>query len=153
MSPVLTRMSHARCGMSHVPRAMLNLSTCWYETKMPPVQASYPARAASDGSAKTHNKGHNSALLYLPLTSFTMVLSLYTYPHNKNAYKALIAAQYVGAEIEIPSFQMGVDNKKPDFLKLNPFGKVTKFLHFSPYVSIPAWKHTILDSVGRGVNK
>eukprot|EP00884_Botryococcus_braunii_P006615 jgi/Botrbrau1/15955/Bobra.0340s0003.1 len=53
-----------------------------------------------------------------------MVLSLYTYPNNKNAYKALITAQYVGAEIDIPQFQMGVDNKKPDFLKLNPFGKV-----------------------------
>lgn len=52
-----------------------------------------------------------------------MVFKLYTYPNNKNAFKALIAAQYVGAEIEVPPFQMGVDNKKPEFLKLNPFGK------------------------------
>jgi len=52
-------------------------------------------------------------------------LKLYTYPGNKNAYKALIAAEYVGAKIDVPSdFQMGTDNKKPEFLKLNPNGKV-----------------------------
>ncbi|KAK9834888.1 hypothetical protein WJX81_006700 [Elliptochloris bilobata] len=53
-----------------------------------------------------------------------MTLKLYTYPGNKNAFKALIAAQYVGTKIEVPSFSMGVDNKKPEFLKLNPNGKV-----------------------------
>jgi Glutathione S-transferase, N-terminal domain len=52
-------------------------------------------------------------------------LKLYTYPHNKNAYKALIAAQYVGVDLDVPSdFQMGVTNKTPEFLKLNPNGKV-----------------------------
>jgi elongation factor 1-gamma len=52
-------------------------------------------------------------------------LKLYTYPGNKNANKALIAAQYVGVDIEVPSdFQMGVTNKTPEFLKLNPNGKV-----------------------------
>ena len=52
-------------------------------------------------------------------------LKLYTYPGNKNAFKALIAAQYVGVDIEVPSdFQMGVTNKTPEFLKLNPNGKV-----------------------------
>ena len=52
-------------------------------------------------------------------------LKLYTYPGNKNANKALIAAQYVGVDIEVPSdFQMGVTNKSPEFLKLNPNGKV-----------------------------
>lgn len=52
-------------------------------------------------------------------------LKLYTYPQSKNAYKALIAAQYVGVDIEVPSgFQMGVTNKTPEFLKLNPNGKV-----------------------------
>ncbi len=53
-----------------------------------------------------------------------MGLQLYTYPNNKNAFKALIAAEYVGAKIELPAFQMGVTNKSPEFLKLNPFGKV-----------------------------
>jgi Glutathione S-transferase, N-terminal domain len=52
-------------------------------------------------------------------------LKLYTYPGNKNAFKALIAAQYVGVDIDVPSdFQMGVTNKTPEFLKLNPNGKV-----------------------------
>ena len=54
-------------------------------------------------------------------------LKLYTYPNNKNAYKALIAAQYAGVKIEVPSdFQMGVTNKTPEFLKLNPHGKVCR---------------------------
>ena len=51
-------------------------------------------------------------------------LKLYTYPHNKNAWKALIAAEYVGTKIEVPAFEMGVTNKSPEFLKLNPIGKV-----------------------------
>lgn len=55
-----------------------------------------------------------------------MGLKLYTYPGNKNAFKALIAAEYVGASIDVPAFNMGVDNKKPEFLKLNPNGKVSR---------------------------
>lgn len=51
-------------------------------------------------------------------------MKLYTYPGNKNAFKALIAAEYVGARIEVPEFQMDVDNKTPEFLKMNPHGKV-----------------------------
>lgn len=47
-----------------------------------------------------------------------------TYPGNKNAFKALIAAQYVGVKIDVPPFQMGVDNKTPEFLQKNPFGQV-----------------------------
>ena len=53
-----------------------------------------------------------------------MTLKLHTYPGNKNAFKALIAAQYIGVQIEVPPFTFGVDNKKPEFLKLNPNGKV-----------------------------
>ena len=52
-------------------------------------------------------------------------MKLYTYPNNTNAYKALIAAEYVGAKIEVSTVQMGKDNKSPEFLKLNPNGKVT----------------------------
>jgi elongation factor 1-gamma len=55
-----------------------------------------------------------------------MDLKLYTYPGNKNAFKALIAAQYVGAKIEVPAFNMGTDNKSPEFLKLNPNGKASR---------------------------
>ena len=55
-------------------------------------------------------------------------LKLYTYPNNKNAWKALIAAEYVGAKIEVPAFEMGKTNKTPEFLKLNPNGKVRSVL-------------------------
>nr|XP_043623885.1 elongation factor 1-gamma-like isoform X2 [Erigeron canadensis]XP_043623886.1 elongation factor 1-gamma-like isoform X3 [Erigeron canadensis] len=45
---------------------------------------------------------------------------------NKNTYKAQIAAEYVGGvEIKlVDNFQMGVSNKTPEFLKMNPIGKV-----------------------------
>lgn len=52
---------------------------------------------------------------------------LYTYPNNPRAFKALLAAKYLGLEIEVPQFQMGVDNKKPEFLKKFPLGKVPAF--------------------------
>jgi elongation factor 1-gamma len=40
--------------------------------------------------------------------------------NQKNVFKALIAAEYVGVKIE----QIEVTNKTPEFLKLNPLGKV-----------------------------
>ncbi|XP_076958043.1 putative elongation factor 1-gamma 1 isoform X1 [Bidens hawaiensis] len=44
---------------------------------------------------------------------------------NKNVNKALIAAEYVGVEVKLAkNFQMGVSNKTPEFLKMNPIGKV-----------------------------
>ncbi|KAK2982197.1 hypothetical protein RJ640_024942, partial [Escallonia rubra] len=44
---------------------------------------------------------------------------------NKNGYKALIAAEYVGVKVELAeNFEMGVSNKTPEFLKMNPIGKV-----------------------------
>ena len=51
-------------------------------------------------------------------------LKLYTYPNNKNANKALIAAKYVDVHIETPAFNMSKDSKTPHFLALNPLGKV-----------------------------
>ena len=51
-------------------------------------------------------------------------LKLHTYPGNKNANKALIVAEYAGISIDVPRFEMGKSNKSPEFLKLNPFGKV-----------------------------
>lgn len=53
-----------------------------------------------------------------------MVLKLWTYPGNKNAFKALIAAEAAGVKVELPPFQMGVDNKSAEFLAKNPIGKV-----------------------------
>ncbi|EIE21308.1 glutathione S-transferase [Coccomyxa subellipsoidea C-169] len=51
-------------------------------------------------------------------------LRLYTFPGNKNAWKAQIAAEYVGVKLDVPAFEMGKTNKSPQFLKLNPNGKV-----------------------------
>lgn len=45
---------------------------------------------------------------------------------NKNAWKALIAAEFCGVKVEmVKEFQMGVSNKTPEFLKMNPMGKVS----------------------------
>lgn len=49
---------------------------------------------------------------------------LHTYKGNKGAEKALIAAEYTGVQISVPDFEMGVSNKTPEFLKMNPIGKV-----------------------------
>mmetsp|Transcript_10552 Transcript_10552/g.31761 ORF Transcript_10552/g.31761 Transcript_10552/m.31761 type:complete len:435 (-) Transcript_10552:112-1416(-) len=52
-------------------------------------------------------------------------LVLYTYPNNKNSNKALVAAEYAGVKVDVASdFKMGETNKTPEFLKLNPAGKV-----------------------------
>jgi len=55
------------------------------------------------------------------LTMFT----IYTYPGNPRANKSLIAAQYAGVKIDVPSdFVMGVTNETPEFLAKFPLGKV-----------------------------
>ncbi|KAH7429873.1 hypothetical protein KP509_09G069500 [Ceratopteris richardii] len=54
-----------------------------------------------------------------------MAMILHSTGFNKNAFKGLIAAEYVGVKVELPKeFQFGVSNKTPEYLKLNPFGKV-----------------------------
>ncbi|KAH0459159.1 hypothetical protein IEQ34_011973 [Dendrobium chrysotoxum] len=54
-----------------------------------------------------------------------MALVLHSGMPNKNAFKALIAAEYSGVKIEVvKDFEMGVSNKTPEFLKMNPLGKV-----------------------------
>jgi elongation factor 1-gamma len=51
---------------------------------------------------------------------------LYTYPENFRAFKALIAAQFSGANIQIaPNFEFGKTNQTPEFLKKFPLGKVS----------------------------
>jgi len=62
-----------------------------------------------------------------------MVVSgtLFTYPDNFRAFKALIAAQYSGAQVtvkqEFPDFVYGETNKNADFLKKFPAGEVPAF--------------------------
>ncbi|KAJ0085544.1 hypothetical protein Patl1_07581 [Pistacia atlantica] len=54
-----------------------------------------------------------------------MALVLHAGNTNKNAFKALIAAEYSGVKVElVKNFEMGVSNKTPEFLKMNPIGKV-----------------------------
>ncbi|KAK3997835.1 glutathione S-transferase [Cladorrhinum sp. PSN332] len=52
---------------------------------------------------------------------------IYTYPGNYRVQRALALAALNGLEIEIPPFQMGVDNKTPEFLAKFPYGKVPAF--------------------------
>lgn len=57
-----------------------------------------------------------------------MAGTLYTYPENFRAYKALIAAQFSGAEVTVASdFVFGQTNKSEAFLKKFPLGKVPAF--------------------------
>ncbi|XP_054740663.1 elongation factor 1-gamma [Anastrepha obliqua] len=54
--------------------------------------------------------------------------TLYTYPENFRAYKALIAAQYSGAQVKVvENFVFGETNKSAEFLKKFPSGKVPAF--------------------------
>ncbi|KAI3788883.1 hypothetical protein L2E82_01664 [Cichorium intybus] len=54
-----------------------------------------------------------------------MTLIIHAGSNNKNVFKALIAAEYVGVEIKMAeNFKMGESNKTPEFLKMNPIGKV-----------------------------
>ncbi|KAI7815519.1 elongation factor 1-gamma [Rhyzopertha dominica] len=54
--------------------------------------------------------------------------TLYTYPENFRAYKALIAAQYASADVKVAAdFVFGETNKTEAFLKKFPSGKVPAF--------------------------
>ncbi|KRT81537.1 Glutathione S-transferase, partial [Oryctes borbonicus] len=54
--------------------------------------------------------------------------TLYTYPENFRAYKALIAAQYASLNVKVdPTFKFGETNKSEEFLKKFPTGKVPAF--------------------------
>ncbi|RXG59839.1 Elongation factor 1-gamma [Armadillidium vulgare] len=69
--------------------------------------------------------------MLIPFLNSSNILSLpilYTYPENFRAYKALIAAQYSGAQVTTdPSFNFGETNKTEAFLKKFPLGKVPAF--------------------------
>ncbi|OQR90546.1 elongation factor 1-gamma [Achlya hypogyna] len=54
-----------------------------------------------------------------------MSYTLYAPQAGSRAFKILIAAEYNGVDLNVPEkFVMGVDNKTPEFLALNPLGKV-----------------------------
>ncbi|XP_061405744.1 elongation factor 1-gamma [Lethenteron reissneri] len=57
--------------------------------------------------------------------------TLYTYPENWRAFKALVAAQYSGAKIKVvaetPEFIFGQTNKSEKFIAKFPLGKVPAF--------------------------
>ena len=53
-----------------------------------------------------------------------MALQLFTYPGNFRAFKALIAAEYVGVDIDVPDFDVEKTAKTPSFLAMSPMGKV-----------------------------
>ena len=57
-------------------------------------------------------------------------LKLYTYPNNKNAYKALIAAKYGDVKVELPKFEMRQTNATSEFKEMSPAGKVSRLLQF-----------------------
>lgn len=49
---------------------------------------------------------------------------IYSYPDNNRVWKAQIAGKFTGLELETPSFQIGTDNKTPEFAAKFPAQKV-----------------------------
>lgn len=71
-----------------------------------------------------HNTWEYSLINFLRLF-LALFQTLYTYPENFRAYKALIAAQYSGAKVKVADdFKFGESNKSAEFLKKFPIGKV-----------------------------
>lgn len=56
-----------------------------------------------------------------------MAGTLFTYPNNFRAQKALIAAQYSGVEVNVGQFVAGQTDKSDEFLSKFPLGKVPAF--------------------------
>ncbi|XP_071703633.1 elongation factor 1-gamma 3-like [Rutidosis leptorrhynchoides] len=53
-----------------------------------------------------------------------MALIMHAERRNRNVYKTLIVAEYVGVEVKIcDNFKIGVSNKSPEFLNMNPLGQ------------------------------
>ncbi len=53
-----------------------------------------------------------------------MSFKLYTDAGNFRAFKALIAAEYTGVQVDVPDFKVGQDNTTAEFLKKSPLGRV-----------------------------
>ncbi|OIT04608.1 elongation factor 1-gamma 2 [Nicotiana attenuata] len=59
-----------------------------------------------------------------------MALVLHSGSNNKNVVKALIAAEYTGVRVELAkNFEMGVSNKTPEFVKMNPMERFLCLKH------------------------
>jgi len=87
--------------------------------------------------------------------------TIYTYPENFRAYKALIAAQYSGCNVKVdPGFVFGETNKTDAFLKKFPLGKVIwkQILNLSAcfFISFPSWvsvaKSRMCIAYGNGIS-
>jgi len=67
--------------------------------------------------------------LFEKISIMAPTYTLHSTKENKNTYKSLIAAKYAGASIDLASnFEFGKTNKTPEYLKMNPNGKVTSGL-------------------------
>ncbi|RKP06242.1 glutathione S-transferase [Thamnocephalis sphaerospora] len=53
--------------------------------------------------------------------------TVYTFPQNPRAAKAAIAAKYAGVELSIPQFDIGTENKTPEYIAKFPTGQVPAF--------------------------
>ena len=53
-----------------------------------------------------------------------MEQKIFSYPNNHRVWKAQIAGNFTGLQIEAPAFQIGVDNKTPEFAAKFPLQKV-----------------------------
>lgn len=63
----------------------------------------------------------------------SVLQTLYTYPNNFRAYKALIASKYSGANVKVATdFKFGETNKTKDFLAKFPLGKVRELSGWNP---------------------
>jgi len=82
--------------------------------------------------------------------------TLFTYPGNYRAQKALIAAAYSGANVTVdPSFEFGKTNTDGEFLKKFPLGKVPAFEDSSNGVCLTesnAIAYYVADETLRGKN-
>lgn len=83
----------------------------------------------------------------LVLNVFCFFQTLYTYPQNFRAYKALIAARYSGADVKVDSsFKFGETNKSADFLAKFPLGKVNSRKKLAISLCYRAWYFDRLKS-------
>lgn len=57
-------------------------------------------------------------------TATTMSFTIFSYPANPRVLPVLIAAELAGVAVDVPPFTMGTNNKTPEFLALNPTGRV-----------------------------
>lgn len=68
-------------------------------------------------------------VLYQRLTFICNVNQVLHSKQNKNTNKTLIVSEFNGVKVELTKdFQMGVTNKTPEFIKMNPIGKVRHYI-------------------------